>query len=63
MNTTQMQAAIQSLLMLFGSLAASFGMLNNGQVSSLTSNSAIIAGGVAALIGAIWNHTDAGAKK
>jgi hypothetical protein len=59
MNPSQVQAAVQSVLMILGTLASSFGFLNSGQVSSLTANSAIIAGGVAAIIGAIWNHTSA----
>ena len=62
-NPSQLQAAVQSLLMVFGSLAASYGLLNMGQVSALTSNSAVIAGGIAAIAGMIWNHTDAGAPK
>ena len=59
MNQTQIQAALQSSLMVLGSLASSYGFLTASQASSVQSSLTIIVGAVFAIIGAVWNHNDA----
>lgn len=61
--TSQQSAAIQSALIALGSVAASYGVITSSQAASFGTLVPVILGAIAALVGAIWNHSSAGAGK